>query len=97
MFGLDLYGIDVVLGPDGPVIVDINDFPSFRQVPDAVSRLAGAVLDLARTGGAARTGVPAFAPRIPARPQIPHGRPHPHPVPGPEADMLAAVPGAAQI
>ncbi|MQY16893.1 Ribosomal protein S6--L-glutamate ligase [Streptomyces sp. RB5] len=49
VFGLDLYGIDVVLGPDGPVVVDVNDFPSFRQVPDAVSRLAGAILDLART------------------------------------------------
>ncbi|MFF8914435.1 RimK family alpha-L-glutamate ligase [Streptomyces sp. NPDC015032] len=97
VFGLDLYGIDVVLGPDGPVIVDINDFPSFRQVPDAVSRLAGAVLDLAREGGAARTGMLAPAPRIPAQPQIPHGLPHPHPVPGSEADMLAAVPGAAQI
>lgn len=52
VFGLDLYGIDVLLGPDGPVVVDINDFPSFRKVPDAVARVARAVLDLARTGGA---------------------------------------------
>ncbi|MGK5627553.1 ATP-grasp domain-containing protein [Streptomyces sp. URMC 123] len=50
VFGLDLYGIDVLLGPDGPVVVDINDFPSFRQVPDAVARVARAVLHLARTG-----------------------------------------------
>ncbi|MCX4685595.1 hypothetical protein OG401_14955 [Kitasatospora purpeofusca] len=52
VFGLDLYGVDVLLGPDGPVVVDINDFPSFRQVPDAVARVARAVLRLARTGTA---------------------------------------------
>ncbi|GGR11825.1 ATP-grasp domain-containing protein [Streptomyces netropsis] len=49
-FGLDLYGLDVVLGPDGPVVVDVNDFPSFRQVPDAVARVAWAVLRLAHAG-----------------------------------------------
>ncbi|TQK50491.1 ribosomal protein S6--L-glutamate ligase [Streptomyces sp. SLBN-118] len=51
VYGLDLYGVDVVLGPDGPVVVDVNDFPSFRQVPDAAARVARAVLGLARTGG----------------------------------------------
>ncbi|MFF2328528.1 MULTISPECIES: RimK family alpha-L-glutamate ligase [unclassified Streptomyces] len=97
VFGLDLYGIDVVLGPDGPVIVDINDFPSFRQVPDAVPRLAGAVLDLARAGSTARTGVLTPAPRIPAQPQNPQGQPHPRPAPRPGADVLTAVPGTVQI
>ncbi|MFH9419248.1 RimK family alpha-L-glutamate ligase [Streptomyces sp. NPDC017529] len=48
VYGLDLYGVDVLLGPDGPVVVDVNDFPSFRQVPDAVARVARAVLGLAR-------------------------------------------------
>ncbi|MFC9294276.1 RimK family alpha-L-glutamate ligase [Streptomyces sp. NPDC057011] len=52
VYGLDLYGLDVLLGPDGPVVVDVNDFPSFRQVPDAAARVARAVLGLARTGGA---------------------------------------------
>lgn len=47
VYGLDLYGLDVLLGPDGPVVVDVNDFPSFRQVPDAASRVASAVLALA--------------------------------------------------
>lgn len=91
----------MVLGPDGPVIVDINDFPSFRQVPDAASRLAGAVLELARTGGAGRTGVLAAAPRVPVQPQAARERSHPHPVAGLglgiEADMVAAVPEGAQI
>ncbi|MEV4561019.1 hypothetical protein AB0K51_29035 [Kitasatospora sp. NPDC049285] len=50
VFGLDLYGLDVLLGPDGPVVVDVNDFPSFRQVPAAVERVADAVVRLARTG-----------------------------------------------
>ncbi|MGW4898026.1 ATP-grasp domain-containing protein [Kitasatospora sp. NPDC004240] len=51
VFGLDLYGVDVLLGPDGPVVVDINDFPSFRQVPDAVARVSRAVLQLAAGAG----------------------------------------------
>ncbi|GFE15680.1 hypothetical protein Sgleb_37270 [Streptomyces glebosus] len=54
VFGLDLYGVDILLGPDGPVVVDINDFPSFRQVPDAVARVSAAVLDLARNGARGR-------------------------------------------
>ncbi|BFV55187.1 hypothetical protein KCMC57_up02910 [Kitasatospora sp. CMC57] len=50
VYGLDLYGVDVVLGPDGPIVVDVNDFPSFRQVPDAVPRVARAIINLARRG-----------------------------------------------
>ncbi|MFJ5803086.1 ATP-grasp domain-containing protein [Streptomyces decoyicus] len=60
VFGLDLYGVDILLGPDGPVVVDINDFPSFRQVPDAVARVSAAVLELARNGTAGQgAGFPA--------------------------------------
>lgn len=62
VFGLDLYGIDVLVGPDGPVVVDINDFPSFRKVPDAVARVARAILDLARNGGATGEQTGAFVP-----------------------------------
>jgi ribosomal protein S6--L-glutamate ligase len=51
VYGLDLFGVDIVMGPDGPVIVDVNDFPSFRGVPDAVDRVARAILRLARAGG----------------------------------------------
>ncbi|MFE4976859.1 RimK family alpha-L-glutamate ligase [Kitasatospora sp. NPDC056651] len=60
VFGLDLYGVDVLLGPDGPVVVDVNDFPSFRQVPDAVARVSRAVLRLARSGTA--VSVPGASP-----------------------------------
>lgn len=59
VYGLDLYGVDVVLGPDGPVVVDVNDFPSFRQVPDAPKRLARAVLALAAGAGGATTATTA--------------------------------------
>ncbi|MFE9924848.1 RimK family alpha-L-glutamate ligase [Streptomyces sp. NPDC005774] len=59
VYGLDLYGVDVVLGPNGPVVVDVNDFPSFRQVPDAPVRLARAVLALAAgTDGATAAAQP---------------------------------------
>ncbi|MBD0744998.1 RimK family alpha-L-glutamate ligase [Streptomyces sp. CBMA152] len=61
VYGLDLYGVDVLLGPDGPVVVDVNDFPSFRQVPDAAARVARAVLELARHGRQSGPGTPMSA------------------------------------
>lgn len=54
VFGLDLYGLDIVYGPDGPMVVDINDFPSFREVPDAVAGVARAIIDLSRAGSRLR-------------------------------------------
>ncbi|MCJ1676690.1 hypothetical protein MTF65_04875 [Streptomyces sp. APSN-46.1] len=66
VYGLDLYGVDVLLGPDGPMVVDVNDFPSFRQVPDAAARVARAVLDLARAGATTAAGDVAAAPAAPA-------------------------------
>ena len=32
VFGLDLYGVDVLETPQGLMLVDINDFPSFYGV-----------------------------------------------------------------
>jgi ribosomal protein S6--L-glutamate ligase len=43
IFGLEIYGIDVVEGPYGPVVVDVNYFPSFRGVADAPECLADAI------------------------------------------------------
>jgi len=48
IFDLDIYGLDVVETAHGPVIVDINDFPSFGQVPFAVELLASYLLELAK-------------------------------------------------
>lgn len=47
IFGLDIFGIDLVQSADGWVIVDINDFPSFRLVPDAAGCVARTILRLA--------------------------------------------------
>ena len=40
IFGLDIYGLDVVETPFGLMVVDINDFPSFGHVPHAISLVA---------------------------------------------------------
>ncbi len=39
VFGLCDYGVDVIDGPDGPVIVDVNAFPGFKGVPAALDLL----------------------------------------------------------
>ncbi|SFQ06155.1 RimK-like ATP-grasp domain-containing protein [Actinomadura madurae] len=41
VFGLCAYGVDMMGGTDGPVIVDVNAFPGFKGVPGA----AGLVFD----------------------------------------------------
>ena len=59
IFGLDIYGLDVLETSHGPVVVDINDFPSFSNVQGATTLLTAYVLQLAsRTalGWAARPG-----------------------------------------
>jgi ribosomal protein S6--L-glutamate ligase len=47
-FGLDLYGVDCVSTPDGPVVIEVNDFPNYIGVPDAGTALATHVLAHAR-------------------------------------------------
>jgi ribosomal protein S6--L-glutamate ligase len=48
LFGLDIYGVDIVETPGGMAILDINDFPSFAKVPRAVPRIAEYVLHAAK-------------------------------------------------
>jgi ribosomal protein S6--L-glutamate ligase len=48
LFGLDIFGLDVVETPQGLALLDINDFPSFGLVPRAVARVAEYVLHAAR-------------------------------------------------
>jgi len=45
IFGLEIYGIDVVETPQGLVLLDINDFPSFGGVPSAAIRVSEHILD----------------------------------------------------
>jgi ribosomal protein S6--L-glutamate ligase len=40
VFGIDLYGVDVVISDGAPYVVDINKFGSYMGVPDAPRRLA---------------------------------------------------------
>jgi hypothetical protein len=47
LFGLHIYGLDVLETANGPVVVDINDFPSFGRVPGAVGRIAKYIISLA--------------------------------------------------
>lgn len=49
IFGLKLYGLDVIEGPDGPVVIDLNYFPSYKGVPNAATLLADYILDFAAT------------------------------------------------
>jgi ribosomal protein S6--L-glutamate ligase len=54
LFGLDIYGVDIVDTPQGPAILDINDFPSFARIPRAVPRIAEYVLHAAKRAERAR-------------------------------------------
>lgn len=47
VFGLDLYGLDILETPKGLVIVDIKDFPSFYGVPRKVASVAEYILHAA--------------------------------------------------
>ena len=37
--GLEIFGVDVLINADGPFVVDVNYFPSFKGVPDAARPL----------------------------------------------------------
>jgi ribosomal protein S6--L-glutamate ligase len=54
-FGLGLFGIDVIEGRDGPVVVDVNYFPGYRGVPEIAPRIASYIANCARADG---QGVP---------------------------------------
>jgi glutathione synthase/RimK-type ligase-like ATP-grasp enzyme len=64
VFGLDIYGIDVVETADGWVVLDVNDFPSFGNVPRAAYRLARTVLRVTRRQAAAKAAAQASAPTV---------------------------------
>ncbi|MFE0020141.1 phosphotransferase [Amycolatopsis sp. NPDC059021] len=55
VFGLQVYGVDVLATNRGPVIVDINAFPGFRDVPAAPGALAALVEGMTAAPGPERT------------------------------------------
>jgi len=48
LFGLALYGLDVLVGRHGPVIVDVNSFPGYGGVLEAPDALADFIAMTAR-------------------------------------------------
>jgi ribosomal protein S6--L-glutamate ligase len=39
-FGMELFGLDIIISQGEPYVVDISSFPGFKGVPDASLRLA---------------------------------------------------------
>ncbi len=46
---LDIFGADIVRGPLGPTVIDVNPFPGFRGVPDAGKLIADHILGLSQS------------------------------------------------
>ncbi|HEY7180435.1 MAG TPA: hypothetical protein VIC84_03400 [Blastocatellia bacterium] len=40
LFGLDLFGVDCIETEEGVMVIEINDYPNYTNVPDANERLA---------------------------------------------------------
>ncbi len=49
LFGLDLYGVDLVKTPKGYSVIEVNCFPGYKGVPDGGARIANFILERART------------------------------------------------
>ncbi|MFF2662915.1 RimK family alpha-L-glutamate ligase [Kitasatospora sp. NPDC058032] len=58
VFGLDVYGVDLLDGPDEPVVVDVNAFPGIRGQAGAPEALAALALRAAAAGTRERPSVP---------------------------------------
>ncbi|MDQ4070944.1 MAG: hypothetical protein M3203_15960 [Actinomycetota bacterium] len=46
--GLEIFGVDLVVGRDGPVVVDVNGFPGFKGVAPAAAWIADYLRAVAR-------------------------------------------------
>lgn len=40
VFGLELYGVDCIETTDGPIVIEVNDFPNFTGIPGVADLLA---------------------------------------------------------
>lgn len=43
-FGLDIYGVDTIETADGPVVIEVNDFPNFTGIPKAADIITDYIL-----------------------------------------------------
>ena len=62
VFGLVIYGLDVLETRQGPMVVDINDFPSFGKVPQAVSLISDYIVRFAKKARMKRGWLPLPTP-----------------------------------
>ncbi|HET9596453.1 MAG TPA: ATP-grasp domain-containing protein [Anaeromyxobacteraceae bacterium] len=53
-FGLALYGVDCVLGPGGPAVIEVNDFPNYSGIAEADEALAAVVAASVEPGSEVR-------------------------------------------
>jgi glutathione synthase/RimK-type ligase-like ATP-grasp enzyme len=54
LFGLEAFGVDCVLAPSGPIVIEVNDFPNYSGLPEADDRLARAIVERVRAPQVAR-------------------------------------------
>jgi len=47
LFGLELYGVDLVKTPKGYSVIEVNCFPGFKGVPEGGKRISNLILDRA--------------------------------------------------
>lgn len=56
VFGLPLCGVDVLRSDDGPLVVDVNDFPNYTGVAEAVAAIGTFLADWSRRPEPAMVG-----------------------------------------
>lgn len=44
VLGLEIYGVDVIATPDGLLVIEVNEFPNFTDVPGAAEAIAEYIL-----------------------------------------------------
>lgn len=49
--GLEIYGVDVIISSNGPIVIDVNYFPSFRGVPNIARPLTDYISACAKRAG----------------------------------------------
>ena len=49
LFGLELYGVDLVKTPTGYSVIEVNCFPGYKGVPDGGARISDFILEHATT------------------------------------------------
>jgi ribosomal protein S6--L-glutamate ligase len=53
--GLELWGVDIAVTSRGPVVIEVNDFPTYSAVPEAGARIAAHILALTELDALMRT------------------------------------------